>query len=494
MGSSGARCRRSLAARPPLLPPRPPPLPRRHSIPSSSHTDTPTHTPTRHTRYSDNRNPVSKLDLRQELQNLNLGTQEFDSWLGEKFDESDEFENEAYDDSFTRDIPLQRSISLDRGIDIFSHFRRIGSELSGSFHSVWTVGTEESEEGYGTLTEKYRSFDDVPASPVTRSRRASTGGGRDATSERNIVMTVLKDSCKGIERSKGTMSPQMRIIGRCYTVSETFDSINDSTNNKEIVEREQAIKSRKKLKVVIPRLEGSIRSCPVSPNIQRLRNFSFRSSAEDFVSSYISDNDGDKNLEFSEPVCKIISVDRDFGDIKKQKRSGLLAINREDSLRKGVLVKQELQNCEIIGRRRGSLEARATSACLNDKKLGYLQKDVTISSNGDLRIGPKIIICHAGSNINGSVAKYEKHLTSNLVDISKNCDCRICTECDKGSYVQKAMNKFFIKVISYKDYTRNLYWETNTWNENEMYNCFMHILKLLLGLWLRHLDHNLNSA
>ncbi|CAB3222213.1 unnamed protein product [Arctia plantaginis] len=431
------------------------------------------------------------VDLRQELQDLNLGTQEFDSWLGEKFDENDEFKNEAYYDSFTRDIPLQRSISLDRGIDIFSHFQRIGSEWSGSFHSVWTVGTEESEEGYGTLTERYRSFDDVPASLVTRSRRASTGG-RDATSERNIALTVLKDSCKGIDTSKGTMSPQIRILSRCNTVSETFESINDSTNNKEIFERERhVVKSRKKLKVVIPKLQGITKSCPVSPNIQRLRNFSFRSSAEDFVSSYISDNDVDENLELSEPFCKSISVDQDYGDIKKQRRSGLLAIKREYSLRKGVLVKQEFQNCAKLGRRRGSLEyVRATSAGLKDKNSGKLQKDVTISSDGDLRIGPKIIICRAGSTINGSFAESKKHLTSNLVDISRNCDCRICTEGDKESYVQKAMNKFFVKVVSYRDYTRKLYWETNNWNENEMYNCFMHILKLLLGLWLRHHDHN----
>lgn len=379
---------------------------------------------------------------------------------------------------------MQRSISLDRGIDIFNHLQTIGSERSGSIGSVWTVDSE----GKDSLTDRYRSFEDIPASPYkARSRRASFG--METFSERDLAMAVLNESYKGLDVSSGSVSPQVKKLHRCFTFSGTFNDTSRSS-----IENLGVKKDKPKLKLVIPSNTDSI-SCPVSPEIRRLKNFRFRNSAEN-VGTKMSD-DEDQGLEIQEPFYRSISVEWKQGQGEgkgRQRRSGLQGIKKLD-LRKEVLVKQEFKSSENLARRRrGSLElARIPSKSPikgsfieKNSNLLRLKRNVSFLGNADA-VKPTIIISHA--DIDNSVAKISN--TSNYVELGRNCDCRICTEAERGCFVRNVLSKLFIKIVSCREYSRKCYWdENNNLNENEMYNCIMHILKLLLGLWLRHLDHN----
>lgn len=473
------RCGAGPGVRPPRPPrtPQVPPPPRRHSIPPArphASPAAPLHTPP-HRRYSDVRNPpVSKLDLRQELLNLNLGTQEFHSWIGDKFDETEEYENVFYDDRFEHDIPLQRSISLDRGIDIFNHLQAIGSDSSGSDGSLWSVDSE----GRDSVTDRYRSFEDIPTSPYrARSRRASFGV--ETFSERDLALAVLSESYKNIGATSGSVSPQIRKLQRCFTFSGTFDSIKDRTSVENLPEASE----RPKLKLLIPKREDST-SCPVSPEISRLKNF-FNKSADD-VETKMSD-DEDQEFEARKPVYRSISVEFNQGEgsAVRQRRSGLQDIMMRD-LRRQVLVKQEFRSSENLRNQSPQLGGPSKNPHkITDQNSNTKSNFLSLPGNTDGYVAvPTIVISDADSH---GVAKISD--TSNYVGISRNCDCRICTEGEGKYFVRSVLSKLFVKIVSCN--VRKLYWdENNNLNENEMYKCIMHVLKLMLGLWLRHLDHN----
>uniref|UniRef100_A0A2H1V5L6 SFRICE_010440 n=1 Tax=Spodoptera frugiperda TaxID=7108 RepID=A0A2H1V5L6_SPOFR len=418
--------------------------------------------------------PVSKLDLRQELLNLNLGTQEFHSWIGDKFDEAEEYENVFYDDRFEHDIPLQRSISLDRGIDIFNHLQAIGSVSSGSDGSLWSVDSE----GRDSVTDRYRSFEDIPTSPYrARSRRASFGV--ETFSERDLALAVLSESYKNIGATSGSVSPQIRKLQRCFTFSGTFDSIKDRTSVENLPEASE----RPKLKLLIPKREDST-SCPVSPEISRLKNF-FNKSADD-VETKMSD-DEDQEFEARKPVYRSISVEFNQGEgsAVRQRRSGLQDIMMRD-LRRQVLVKQEFRSSENLRNQSPQLGGPSKNPHkMTDQNSNTKSNFLSLPGNTDGYVTvPTIVISDADSH---GVAKISD--TSNYVGISRNCDCRICTEGEGKYFVRSVLSKLFVKIVSCN--VRKLYWdENNNLNENEMYKCIMHVLKLMLGLWLRHLDHN----
>lgn len=181
-------------------------------------------------------------------------------------------------------------------------------------------------------------------------------------------------------------------------------------------------------------------------------------------------------------------------------------------LRKEVLIRQNMSNfhsCEdILAKsskklRRGSIESKADTgfpSLKDSSKIEYSSDIQLLKKSIPSRATPcnQVIFTDSHRLQATSVAKCENANptnTSNLVEISRNCDCRICMEEereDKKSLIRRILNKLFMKIISCRDYGRKLtYWdENNNLNENEMYTCIMHVLKLMLGLWLRHLDHN----
>lgn len=454
----------------------PPPPPRRHSVPPAHTRTLATHSHARtHRRYSDIRiQPVTKLDLRQELLKVNLGTQEFDSWLGDKFEENEEYETESCDDRFEHDIPLQRSVSLDRGIDIFNHLQTIGSESSDSVDSLWTIDSD----GRNSVADRYRSFEDIPASPYkARSRRASLGV--ETFLERDLALAVLNESYKGLGTTSGSVTPQIRKLKKCFTFAGTFDSIKDSSVEN-LVQKE-----RPKLRLKIPSNRNT-NSCPVSPEINRLKNF-FQNSADN-VKTNVSD-DEDQEFEVRKPVYRSISVEWNQGEGSKvrQRRSGVQDMMTD--LRRKVLIKQEFKTSEIPERNRGPPESSKSllkgSYSDRNSNLVKLKKKLPLPGNTDSNVTvPTIIISRADSH---GVAKISN--TSNYVEISRNCDCRICNEGDRRYFVRSVLSKLFVKIVSFN--CRKLYWdENNNLQDSEMYKCVMNVLKLMLGLWLRHLDHN----
>ena len=328
------------------------------------------------------------------------------------------------------------------------------------------------------MADRYRSFEDIPASPYkARSRRASFGV--ETFSERDLALAVLNESYKGLGVKSGSVSPQIRKLQRCFTFAGTFDSIkNNSVEN--LVQKE-----RPKLRLEIPNRRNST-SCPVSPEINRLRDF-FRNSADD-VETDISD-DEDQGFEVQKPFYRSISVEWNQGEGSKvrQRRSGVQDMMTD--LRRKVLIKQEFKSSEHLERNRASPELSQSSKNLlkgsyvdRNSNFVKLKRNFSPGNTNSNVIVPTIIISRAESR---SVAK----IKNTSVEISRNCDCRICKEGDGRYFVRSVLSKLFVKIVSCN--SRKLYWdENNNLNDSEMYKCIMHVLKLMLGLWLRHLDHN----
>lgn len=485
----------------------PPPPPRRHSDPSSRAHPSPLQQKCR--RYSEIKYPQSKLDLRQELQNLNLNNQEVDTWLGTKFEEKDEDDN-VNDDIFAHDLPLRRSISLDGGIDIFNYLQAIGSQWSvSSAGSSWTVSSDVREN---LIFEQYRSFEDIPASQnKVKSRRASSGID-NAFYGRNPALTILKDSYKGMETNSSSISPQIKKLQRCFTFTGSFDDF------------KQAVKvSPKQDSAKLERVSSGLNVNDGGSYLKwrsLRRSNSLRNSVEAFVgnSEKIDSNDDKDYLQIRVPFYRTLSfeskVDPSDGDPKniRQRRVGVFVPsfqgNKVKKLRSEVIMKNVFKSCEnIMGsrgmeNRRGSSDSNAKLVSSGTEHLRSLFRNINSEDNRssadslklektfhNVSTVPAIVITDV--NLNENVIST---MTSNSIEISRKCDCRICMDedTDRKCYMRRILGKLFLGIVACRERGRKLtYWdENNNLNESEMYKCVMHMLKLLLGLWLRHLDHN----
>lgn len=477
----------------------PPPLPRRHSDPT--HKSTPNH---KHRRYSEIKNP--KLDLRQELQNLNLNRQEFVGWLGNEFEDKDEDNYDPYHEQFTHDIPLQRSISLDGGTEIFKYLQTLGSDWSDTeVGSSWTIHSDERES---LVFEQYRSYEDIPVSQIVINRRVS---GID-TFGRNLALSVLKDSYKGMDVCSGSISPQMKKLQRCFTFPGKLEEFKEAIRNsiEDIDEVFEATKTPS------PKPDFGSRS-----GLHRVRmlhrSLSFRNSTEDFCNKA-----DDTKLEVTVPFYRSISMDSTRQDkteevVPRQRRIGVIecqGIKKEVNLRKEVLLKgnlSEFTSCDNISVKR--LHTRRMSAGTESFKDGVngignisplLKLKRAFSNTKPSIIVPTIVITDTEYSVNVAKNKYSRTSsvenaishTSNSVEIT--CDCRICTDETSGSsFVRKMLSNWFMKIVSGREIVRNsrkdgrrLTYRDENNNDSDMYKCIMNVLKLLLGLWLRHLDHN----
>lgn len=383
--------------------------------------------------------------------NLNLNNQEVTSWLGE-FEEKD-----GRCDLFEHEIPLQRSVSLDGGLDIYKYLQTVGSESGSNVGSSWTLDS--------VIDRDFRSIEDIPASQYTvKSRRTSFGMD---TGHRHKSVSVLKDSYKGMDS-------------------------------------ESMVLQIKKLQ----------------------RTFSFRNSFEDFISVKSSQGSLNKRGRMRVPLNRTVSYEASYDDQHKsinlrQRKLGMRSnIAYIMNLRQGVLLNQNsfyFKSCENLSvSKTDQFRSRSTdpannvfagytllkdsysgiensSGVISSKILKLKQNFTFRSSMGfkDLNIPSITVTDSDSSNKERSVAKYEETNTSNLVGVSRNCDCRICKEegIDRTSFLRRILIKLFTKMVSGS--RKLIYWdENNNLSESEMYTCIMQVLKLLFGLWLRHLDHN----
>lgn len=459
-GSPGGRYRRSREPRPPA----PPPPPRRHSDPDPNSLTNTQQKVLR--RFSEVRHNTQEVDLRQELLQLNLNNREVDSWLGSKFDEKEEYE---IDFRFKHDIPLQRTISLDRGLDIFNYLQTL-SECSDSSEEVyWTIGSEIDSN---LRLEQYRSFEDIPVSPKVKSRHISV----DVTNlyGNSTALSVLRDSYKGLECDSGSVTklPQIKKLQKAYSF-KNFDEYRESRKSSaEHLERVQTEVDMHRLEVRVP--------------IYRSVSYDGRNKSDDAENRNI-----------------------------RQRRFGVTTNvwqeSSNNSLRKEVLIKQNLthfKSCDDV------YKVKEYSRCNSNEGIDTTLKGIkydteainnlrklkrtysTIIPKLKERKLPKIVVTEVASS--DSIASNETDNvidSSNLVGVDRNCDCRICSEGEREqsqSFLGRNLQKIFMKIVSYKDYGRNLIcWEddNNNYNESEMFNCFIQLLKMLLGLWLRHFDH-----
>lgn len=328
----------------------------------------------------------------------------------------------------TCDVTLQRSISLETGLELIRYLQSVS--VTGSLDSVASsfsyCGSDRSWLQY--------SIEDIPVSPLSRNRRASL------ESIRAYFASTLKGSYKIHDR--GSVSP----------------------------------KWNRKLSFHWDMSVG--RNCENSGGLLDYGNFTIGSTKDKPTFERFLSFDGRKT---------------------------------QNSMRKDVLVKEMMNSnsCDdlFVARGRSISESESTMS-LSNVGLG-LPKDKRVEL-GNISVDVRRIKLNMfvstdvpdNTNLVDSkiecVAKLEdsfSHNTSKSLDLSSDCDCRICrdgkSERDSGSLISRVFRKLFTNVIMKNKDRKLVVWdENNNLNDGEMYKCIMHILKLMLGLWLRHMDHN----
>ncbi|KAM3963855.1 uncharacterized protein ACR2FA_001890 [Aphomia sociella] len=330
------------------------------------------------------------------------------------------------------------------------------------------------------MIEQYRSFEDIPASQYLLKSRRTSSDIDSAFFRRSLALSVLSNSYRGIDMGSGSICPQIKKLQKTYSFTNSFDDFKVSGKNEEYeqknMEREDEVKKPFYRSISLESGnnkssddgEGETANVPRQRRIGMARNLSFQ---------------GIKN------------VDEDLRRKVLTKQNSCNFDNYENIISKDRLPRRTTDNraeftpMSLI-RRGGSLNNMESTS--NLRKLNRM-----ISLHHPLeyqRSVPTIIISNVDNDI--SEAKNEEEINaSTLVELSRNCDCRICSEEkkeDRKSLLSRLLNRLFLKVVSCREYGRKLtYWdENNNVSEGEMYNCFIHVLKLMLGLWLRHLDHN----
>lgn len=433
----------------------PPPLPRRHSNPNAS-TDLAQRTykqpsPSRHTNYSPDTN-----SLRHELFSLDLNKQEVKNWLGSEDKLLEESETES-----NLEVPLQRSLSLDGGIEIFKYLQNIDAQFpADSCGSAWTVDSDD--DGGAGVFKYYESLKDVPTSQVrVRSRKASL------EIEKAFFGEVLREKHEG---------PNIFISG---TSTGDVDSSAENLNTDV-----SGVGSRKLF----------YRDISVEPN-----------------NTYYED----KQKPSSSIVVRRPRLLRNlsYQDCKKSEMN-----LRKEILMRGLSNHQSCGDLRLLSRskpmRRASLDSKTNLPNLGFKLLKDSYKGVEFdignvapnilklrrnfsfrgSSEFKERLVPTVNVTNLDAKREkGGIAKTEnKFSEASKVVLSSNCDCQICLGGgDSRTVFSSVFSKLLITAIR-RDRRRKLsYWdENNNLKEGEMYCAIMQILKLMFGIWLRHWDHN----
>ncbi|CAH2052201.1 unnamed protein product, partial [Iphiclides podalirius] len=482
----------------------PPPPPRRHSDPTAR-TNTPAN---KFRRYSEVKRPKPELDLRQEL-SLNLNTGEVDNWLGTRFEEihedaQEEDGRELQDYRFNHDIPLQRSISLDGGIEIFKYLSTLSSDWSdATSSSSWTLNSNESD---GRALELYRSFEDVPASPAKlRSRRASYAMWNESKS---TALHVLK-SYKGVETQSGGLSPEVRKLRKTFSFKSFFDEAKDTDKSLDEglevhTDDEPGLEMRMPLASSV-----SFGSIDMEDGERKEETFKPMRQRRTGTTQNVWYEEARK---FSTDLRKKVLMKRctsqvqfksaeDLAEYGLNTRSG----SAENIVKSNKVIFKDVNEDYSEGIRsiRTLQRSLSSRSCLDSNKLTVptiIVTDMDTIENKDECIAPGFKENVAKLLVDENVASSETTIDNTEsveVEVEDFCNCRICTESDMDDkdnrpLLRNRLGKLFLRFVSLVGFGKKLtYWdENNNVNEGEMYNCIMHVLKLMFGLWLRHLDHN----
>lgn len=487
----------------------PPPLPRRHSVP----TNTKSTTTSKHRRYSDYKNPKkSKLDLRQELINLNLNNQEVKTWLGNEYEEKQEFEYEQ----FQYDIPLQRSVSLDGGIEIFKYLQTVGSDWSGSsVASSWSVDSDKDR-----MLEKCKSFEDIPASQnILKSRRASSD--TDYTFNMSLGLSVLRTSYKDLEMESGSMSPRIKKLQRMFSFRNTFEDFKEISNeslcdgnleNKvptyKDISFETKIEDDSKEKNIRRRKHGIQINMPYHMNLRKevlkqnviyasLQDLSVRKSEMKRRGSagnkpesrlgltLLKDSYKGFEIDSGNISPRILKLKKSYSILSSDVNTSAITTASGSNLKiENSVAKSKTANTSNLVEKNADLVEKSSliSELIVSNSSSFSNESINLNSKSSnlVEIRTDVVV-----NTTLKVAR-----TSNLVDVSRNCGCRICREegNDETSFLRRII-KSFMKILYGS--RKLMYWdENNNLNDSEMLACLIQVLKFLFGLWLRNLDHN----
>ncbi|CAF4800209.1 unnamed protein product [Pieris macdunnoughi] len=402
-------------------------------------------------------------DLRQELTSLDLNRGEVDTWLG-KFDERDD---ETEDFRFDHDIPLQRSISLDRGLDIVNYLQTLGSDWSGSdTSSTWSVdyGGPNSD----LRLEQYRSFEDIPAPPKKKNRHVSL----DVTNSphgNSLALSVLRESYKGIEMEKesGNVPSPVKKLQKTFSF-KNFDDYKDSAKSsiENLDDEEPYMGLRMSLKNISEEQQEDD-----NENKVRQRRLGVISNEWQKRSS----NDLRKLVLIQQNLSHVKSCN----DIVAENKKAPSRCNSTNTLQVSTFVplSDSYENIDTANRSISNLrKLKASFSSLKRVKSRQDVPTIVVEDNNRFR---KVSI---------EVVTKPPLYTTKIVQA---CNCRICCENGARKPFLGNINKLFIKVIYYMDCARKFTcWDENNLNDSEMYRCIMHLLRLLFGLWLRHWDHS----
>ncbi|CAH4033886.1 unnamed protein product [Pieris brassicae] len=402
-------------------------------------------------------------DLRQELTSLDLNLGEVDTWLG-KFDERDD---ETEDFRFDHDIPLQRSVSLDRGLDIVNYLQTLGSDWSDSdASSAWSVdyGGTNSD----LRLEQYRSFEDIPAPPKKKNRHVSL----DVTNSphgNSLALAVLRESYKGIEMEKhsGNVSSHVKKLQKTFSF-KNFDDYKDSAKSsiENLDDEEPYMGLRMSLKNISEEQE-------VNEDEHKVRQRRLGVITNEWQQR--SSNDLRKLVLIQQNLSHVKSCN----DIVAENKKPPSRCNSTNTLQVSTFVPlgDSYENIDTANRSISNLrKLKASFSSLKRVKSRQDVPTIVVEDNSRLR---KVSI---------EVDTKPPLYTTNIVQA---CNCQICCENGARKPFLGNINKVFIKVIYYMDCARKFTcWDENNLNDSEMYRCIMHLLRLLFGLWLRHCDHS----
>ncbi|GBP13998.1 RILP-like protein homolog [Eumeta japonica] len=439
-------------------------------------------------RCSDSEAP---LDLRRELQaelDLRESNLEIACWLGNKYYSRDIIEydsdNPKIDDDDDDDyyVPLQRSLSLDRGLQVSKCLQTLGSQLSiRGCGSTWTVYSDGMVVANRFSDDAYSSYANLPALP-------------------KIVLSL--------EGSYQDLTSPLYGSGDAIDVN-TDDSILD----------EQSSLGRRHLTVT----EGN-RDAPVSPNRSFTRSLSFDPKKDNasnlgldmLRNQYLNIM---KNKEFSQQQFKAQNSEQPL-----HRNLSYRDINMKD-LRKEVLLKKSMsvfKSCESLaplpkGSSRRKPTDLPTLSLLKDSYKGIEFESGNISPNviklkrnfsfRDItdfkeRLGLETAISKDPAIRTGDI--YPKTdpavaTDSSIMNIDvayMDCDCGICSKSSndekKPSVIQHFIRSLVHRVINNKLLSGVKHDENNNCSIMEILSKLLQILKLVLGIWLRVRMHQID--
>lgn len=429
-----------------MAPPQPP---RRYSNPEIA----PAVATTKNRRHSDFKPDTNS--LRHELLSLDLNKQEVKNWLGSEGKILEETESE----SESTDVPLQRSLSLDGGIEVIKYLQNIASLLSAdSLDSAWTVDSDDNSLVYSHSA----SMEDIPTSPIRmRSRRPSLDSDRVFL----VRNTVVENADKGQDTVK---TPSNNLGSSVHGVEKSKENLNRGDGSRKLFYRDI---------ILVPYKTLEYTQQPSSIAVRRPRLSRHLSYQESMKTELNLRNEILMKETYDHHSCESLQL---LSNAKPTRRSSL-----ESKPAPNIGFKLLIDSYKGV-----DFDSGNVSPNILRLKRNFSFRD---SAEFKERIVPTLNATYTNvrPEERNYIAKIEDEFSDASIElVSSDCDCQICVGAGDDKPIFSSISSVF-GILLTKVSRRKFFWdENNNLSQGEMYNSIIHILKLMFGLWLRHLDHN----